>query len=88
MPVVEVKLDVKRPFWAWVFAEQDGTPSFSRVATAFLLCFACGWVTALVMKHWALPDFAGLIAFIGVLYGINRAPSVLGVFQKPNEPPK
>lgn len=69
---------VKRPFWLWCFSEQDGTPSFSRVATAFLLFFAVGWVTALVCKHWALPDFAGLIGFVGVLYGLNRASAAFG----------
>lgn len=60
-------------FWRGVFSEADGTPSFSRVATGLLLAFALGWVTALVAKHWALPDFGGLIAFVGVLYGINKA---------------
>lgn len=62
-------------FWKGVFSD-NGSPSFSRVATGFALCFACGWVTAIVMKNHALPDFMGLVAFIGVLYGLNTAGNV------------
>jgi hypothetical protein len=60
-------------FWRGVFSEADGTPSFARVATAVTLAFALGWVTAIVARTHQLPDFSGLVAFIGILYGINRA---------------
>lgn len=60
-------------FWRGVFSEADGTPSFSRVATAVALAFALGWVTSIVARTHQLPDFSGLVAFIGILYGINRA---------------
>jgi hypothetical protein len=59
-------------FWKKVFSEPDGTPSFSRVATGFLVCFAAGWVTHLVLHNHNLPDFAGLALFIGTLYGANQ----------------
>jgi hypothetical protein len=62
----------KTLFWRGVFSEPDGTPSFSRVATGLLVSFACGWVTAIVWKNHALPDFAGLALFIGTLYGSNK----------------
>lgn len=68
---------VKKPFWQWVFCEPDGTPSFSRVGTAVLIGFAMGWVTSIVTKTHALPDFAGLSLFISVLYGANKFSTAL-----------
>jgi hypothetical protein len=70
---------VKRPFWAWVFCEPDGTPSFSRVATAGVVAFVLGWVTHLVGHDHRLPDFGGVCLLIGTLYGINK---VSGVFTR------
>jgi hypothetical protein len=63
---------IKRPFWAWVFCETDGTPSFARVGTAVLLGFACGWVTALVRHNNTLPEMGGLAMFVTALYGANK----------------
>jgi hypothetical protein len=63
---------MKQNFWKGVFSEPDGTPSFSRVATGFLVCFAAGWVTHLVWHNHALPEFAGLALFIGTLYSANQ----------------
>jgi hypothetical protein len=59
-------------FWRGVFSESDGTPSFSRVATAVIVAFAMGWVTALVRMNHQLPDFGGLVPLIGTLYGVNK----------------
>ena len=70
-------MDWTNKFWTGVFSEPDGTPSFSRVATAVALAFALGWVTHIVGHNHGLPDFAGLVAFIGVLYGINKAGAAL-----------
>ena len=72
-------------FWRGVFSEPDGSPSFSRVATAVLLAFACGWVTAIVVKHYALPDFTSLVMFVGVLYGINRGATAIQSFGQKKE---
>ncbi len=66
-------MEHKKPFWVWVFCEQDGTPSFSRVATGIIVAFALGWVTRIVCKSNILPDFAGLSLFVTVLYGANVA---------------
>jgi hypothetical protein len=71
-------------FWKGVFSD-GGQPSFSRVATGMSVAFSLGWVTHLVWHNHALPDFLGLCAFIGTLYGINAAK---GAFQKPADPPK
>jgi ABC-type uncharacterized transport system permease subunit len=60
------------PFWRSVFSESDGTPSFSRVATAVIVGFSMGWVTALVRLNHQLPDFGGLVLLIGTLYGVNK----------------
>ena len=65
-------------FWRGVFSEIDGTPSFSRVATAVIVAFAMGWVTALVRSNHQLPDFGGLVLFIGALYGVNKFSGAVG----------
>ena len=65
-------------FWRGVFSEPDGTPSFSRVATAVIVGFAVGWVTALVRTNHQLPDFGGLVLLIGALYGVNKFAGAVG----------
>lgn len=71
-------MEARRPFWAWVFCEPDGTPSFARVGTAVLLAFVCGWITAVVRWTHALPEFGGAIMFMGALYGINKVAAAKG----------
>ncbi len=66
------------PFWRGVFCESDGTPSFSRVATGLIVAFALGWATHLVWRNNALPDFGGLVMFIGALYGVNKLSAAVG----------
>jgi len=65
-------------FWRGVFSESDGTPSFSRVATAVIVGFSMGWVTALVRMNHQLPDFGGLVLLIGALYGVNKFSGAIG----------
>lgn len=65
-------------FWRGVFSETDGTPSFSRVATAVIVGFAMGWITSLVRMNHQLPDFGGLVLLIGTLYGVNKFSGALG----------
>jgi hypothetical protein len=64
-------------FWKGVFSD-NGSPSFSRVATGLIVAFSCGWVTHIVWTSHALPDFAGLALFIGTLYGLNRMAGLFG----------
>ena len=63
---------MNQEFCRGVFSESDGTPSFSRVATGLIVAFALGWVTHLVWHNHALPDFGGLVLFIGALYSVNK----------------
>ena len=70
-------------FWRGVFSD-GGQPSFSRLASGFVVAFSLGWVTHLVWHNHALPDFAGLALFIGTLYGLNRVTTAFG---KPGAPP-
>ena len=70
-------------FWRGVFSEADGTPSLSRVGTAVLIGFACGWVTSIVKHSFTLPEFGGLTLFIGAVYGINKLSAGL----KKSDPP-
>lgn len=65
-------MDIKKPFWKWVFCEPDGTPSFARIGTLTLIGFACGWVTSIVIRTRSLPELGGLTMFVGVLYGANK----------------
>ena len=65
-------------FWRSVFSEPDGTPSFSRIATAVIVGFSMGWVTALVRLNHQLPDFGGLVLLIGTLYGVNKFSGAIG----------
>lgn len=67
-----------KPFWRGVFSEADGTPSFSRIATAVFVAFAVGWITSLVRQNHSLPDFAGLSCFVGTLYGVNKISNAIG----------
>lgn len=69
---------MNQPFWRGVFSEVDGTPSFSRVATGLIVAFSLGWVTALVRTNHSLPDFGGLVLFIGALYGVNKISAAMG----------
>lgn len=57
-----------------VFSE-SGEGSFSRVASAFLCMFACGWVSSIVYHNHKLPDPSELLAlgaFVSLFYGINK----------------
>ncbi len=74
-------------FWRGVFSEPDGTPSFSRVSTAVVVAFACGWVTALVHHNHVLPALIELGGFVGVLYGANQIRAGWGKNGPPTGPP-
>ena len=66
-------------FFAGLFSE-PGTeckPSFSRVLSALALLAGIVWVTRIVWTTGELPDLAGLALFVGALYGLNQARSVL-----------
>jgi hypothetical protein len=65
-------------FWRGVFSEADGSPSFSRIATAVVVAFAVGWTSELVRLNHALPDFGGMTCFVGTLYGVNKLSAALG----------
>lgn len=71
-------------FWRGAFSEADGTPSSSRILSAFLTVMASGWVSLIVWAHIKhpyepiLPDLAGLAFFIGVPYGINKGNDAIG----------
>ena len=76
----------RAPFWRGVFSESDGTPSFSRVATAVIVGFSMGWVTALVRVNHQLPDFGGLVLLIGALYGVNKVSAAVAGRNGANRP--
>ena len=77
-PNTEANTTPAPEFWRGVFSEADGSPSFSRVATAVAVAFAVGWTTALVRQNHALPDFGGMTCFVGTLYGVNKLASAFG----------
>jgi len=48
-----------------------GTPSFSRVATGFLVLACVGMDGYLVFRNHVFPDVGGQVLLIGTLYGVN-----------------
>lgn len=73
-------------FWRGVFSDGN-QPSFSRVATGLIVAFSCGWVSHIVWHNHSLPDFAGLALFVGTLYGLNRASTLMENKQQPPSAP-
>jgi len=65
-----------KAFWLGVFSD-GSSPSFSRVATGFLLLISGYWITHLVIKNSTIPDVAGVVLLISTLYGINTLPKVV-----------
>jgi hypothetical protein len=83
MPDEEVKL--KRPFWGWLLAEADGTPSASRFLSCLITIACIAWDTAYLKFTHALPPGEQLMmqaAFIMAPYGTNRAAEILGNLKK------
>lgn len=73
-------------FWRGVFSD-SGEPSFSRVISAVLVGFSCGWVTAIVYNSHHLPDatqLGALGAFMVLFYATNRGTTAFGKQQPPN----
>lgn len=68
-----------------VFSD-GGNPSFSRVATAVLLCACMWWDTYFLYENKTMPDFTGQVFFIGTLYGVNIAGSAASKFARREGP--
>lgn len=66
----------EKGFFKGLLREEDGTPSFARTGCLFLLLAVIAWVTHVVIKMHALPDFSGIGVFLtqGLLslYGVNK----------------
>jgi hypothetical protein len=69
-------------------SERDGTASNTRVCILLVICFASGWITALVTKvHGpvSLPELGAFVGQVGLyvggicttLYTVNAAKDVL-----------
>jgi hypothetical protein len=61
-------------------SEADGTPSFSRTLSAFVIIMPYVWITFIVFKSGKFPDFGGVTLLItgvvGVVMGLNKAPAI------------
>jgi hypothetical protein len=66
---------MNQKFWRSVFSEKDGSGSASRVFAFFILAFALGWGTAvLVLTHKIdAENVKELIQAAAWFYGINKA---------------
>jgi len=68
-----------------VFSE-DGQGSYSRSASGTIVLAVLAWVTYIVIKTHAIPDLTGpawfLVTGTGIHYGTNKAPDIMGAFQK------
>lgn len=67
--------DGAKRFWTGVFSDNDA-PSFSRVATAFIVIASVIWISFIVYFKREIPDVGGVIFLIGTLYGVNVAGKV------------
>jgi hypothetical protein len=71
-------------FWIGVFSD-DGAPSFSRVASGFIMLACVAWDSILIFHNlhsptgvYALPDFSGQCLLIAVPYGLNVTGKAIG----------
>lgn len=66
----------EKKFWSGLLREEDGTPSFSRLASLALVATALIWISYVVFHGHVLPELHGIQEFIvtGVtsLYGVNK----------------
>jgi hypothetical protein len=69
--------DKAKAFWLGVFSD-NGSPSFSRVASGVILVACLVWDTLLILHNlrstptvYALPDFTGQVLLISTPYGLN-----------------
>jgi hypothetical protein len=69
--------DKAKAFWIGVFSD-NGSPSFSRVASGVILVACLVWDTLLIFHNlrasawtYSLPDFTGQVLLISTPYGLN-----------------
>lgn len=70
----------EKPFWKSTFSEADGTGSFSRVGTAFIVANITAMLWYVVVRNGGFPDAALLLALSAAelpLYGANRGTEFL-----------
>lgn len=69
-------------FWKSVFSESDGTGSFSRVASGFVVLCSMSWASYRVMRFGDVSDLTQIGLFtaslVTVLYGLNKAVTKIG----------
>ena len=65
------------PFWQGLFLDEDGAPSFARVASGLLILVGCTWTTRVLWLTGTLPDLLGLTALIAAPYGANKLSTAL-----------
>lgn len=69
----------KAPWFKDLFSESS-VASFGRVGAMMALMASIGWGTWVVYKTSIIPDLAGVSLFIGTLYGLSKAGSVVTAF--------
>ncbi|HLZ08810.1 MAG TPA: hypothetical protein VKT80_09505 [Chloroflexota bacterium] len=72
-----------KAFWLGVFSD-EGTPSFSRVATGILVVACVVWDSYLCFVNHALPDFSGQALLIGTPYGLNVSAKAVSKLRNPD----
>lgn len=64
---------------------ENGQGSYSRVASLIIVVATVTWVTALLIKHWAMPDMTGPASFmttgVGIHYGTNKASDLISAWK-------
>lgn len=62
-----------------MFSESDKA-SFGRFGAFIALIASIGWVSWVVYNNKAIPDLGGVSLFIGTLYGLSKAGTVVQSF--------
>jgi hypothetical protein len=69
-------------FLRGLFSEDNGVPSFSRIASGLIILSVLVWVTFIVIRDWKMPDLSGAAMFlsgsIGALYSVNKVATAIG----------
>jgi hypothetical protein len=74
--------------WFQQIFSEVGSASFGRVGSFIALLFACGWISYVVYTTRVIPPLTDVALFIGTLYGLSKAGSVIAAVSTGTKPPE
>jgi hypothetical protein len=77
----QLKPSGPKKFLLGLFSDDNGVPSFSRIASGLIILSVLAWVTFVVIRDLKVPDLSGAAMFlsgsIGTLYSVNKVASAI-----------